>query len=63
MEKLFKTLIDILNEEVENLRLGHPFNEERISFMKSILSMFLYDRYAILSDMETRKLLQIYEHS
>jgi hypothetical protein len=63
MEKLLNSLIKLLDEEIEDLRLGHPFNKDRISYMRSIITIFVYLNYAILNDLETYKLLQIYEHS
>ena len=60
MERLLNQLIDLVNEEIDSLYLGHPFNEDRLASIRSLLSAYLYLKYAVLSNTEIIKLLEIY---
>lgn len=58
LENLYSVFIDELND----LSIGYPYNLNRLSYMRSLISIIIYLRYAVLSDKDILKILQSYEH-
>jgi hypothetical protein len=58
LENLYSVFIDELND----LSIGYPYNLNRLSYMRALISIIIYLRYAVLSDKDILKILQSYEH-
>jgi hypothetical protein len=56
-EQLYKLFM----EELHELELGHTFNYKRLAYMRSIISVLLYVRYAVLTNDEVIRILESYE--
>lgn len=61
MEDLNKTLYRLLWDELNDLKLGHPFNKDRLRRMVDICEVLAYLEYTDLSDDDIVKLIGFYE--
>ena len=61
METINEYLYTLFMDELHDLELGHGYNYKRLSRMRSIVSLFMYLRYAVLSENEIIRLLESYE--
>lgn len=62
MDSLYETLYILLNAELDDLAMGHGYDKERVSYMRSIMSILFYLDFAILDNSDVLKILQTYEH-
>ena len=62
MEQLKEMLYNLLKEEFANLNLGHPYNLDRLAYMKSICHLLTYYKYVDMTDDDIVKLIQFYEY-
>lgn len=62
VDNILNTLYENFIDELNDLSMGHPYNLKRLSYMRSIVTLIIYLRYAVLSDKEALKLLESYEH-
>lgn len=62
MEDLNGTLFRLLKDELDALRLGHPFNKDRLRKMKEICHLLTYYQYVDVSNDDIIKLVRMYEY-
>lgn len=62
MEDLNDILYKLLKDELSDLKLGHPFNEDRLRTMMDICEILTYFEYVDLSDDDIIKLIKFYEY-
>lgn len=62
MEDLNKTLYRLLWDELNDLKLGHPFNKDRLRTMHDICELLTYYEYVELSNDDIIKLVKFYEY-
>lgn len=62
MEDLNDILYKLLEDELNDLRLGHPFNKGRLRNMMNICELLTYLEYVELGDDEVLKLTRFYEY-
>ena len=61
MEDLNDTLYKLLKDELNDLKLGHPFNMDRLRTMVDICEILTYLKYVELSDDDIVKLIRFYD--
>ncbi len=61
MERLNNLLYKLLKDELNDLKLGHPFNKDRLRRMVDICEVLAYLEYTDLSDDDIVKLIGFYE--
>lgn len=61
MEDLKNKLIDLLNEELYSLSIGHLFNEDRIAEMKDICRILVFLEYTDIEPNILENIINIYE--
>ena len=59
MERIKEKLAELLENELYDLSIGHLYNKERIREMHDLCHLITYDEYAILSDRDISKLLNL----
>ena len=62
MEQLNETLLRLLEDELNSLSLGHPFNKGRIKAMQNICQLLTYYDYVEISNDDIIKLIRFYEY-
>ncbi len=62
MENLKETLFKLLNDELNDLALGHPYNMNRLSMMREICHLLTYYQYVDMSDDDILKIVNFYEY-
>ncbi len=62
MEDLNETLYRLLWDELNDLKLGHPFNMDRLKTMLNICEILTYLEYVELSDDDIIKLIRFYDY-
>lgn len=53
MVKFNDTIYEIFMDELNSLELGHPFNTDRLSYLRSYVTLLLYLDFACLNDSES----------
>lgn len=61
MEKINQRLYDLFTEELKQLELGHGYNYERLSYMRAMITLLLYLRYATLEEADIYRVLSTYD--
>lgn len=59
--KFNDTIYEIFMDELNSLELGHPFNTDRLSYLRSYVTLLLYLDFACLNDSESWKILELYK--
>lgn len=62
MEELNKKLYKLLNDEIDNLDLGHSYDKSRMEQMLSICKLIKYIYYVELSAEDIIKLSNLYSY-
>jgi hypothetical protein len=62
VENLKETLFKLLNDEIDNLHLGHYFNKDRLQMMREICHLLTYYKYVDMSDSDILKIVKFYEY-
>ena len=53
MVKFNDTIYEIFMDELNSLELGRPFNTDRLSYLRSYVTLLLYLDFACLNDSES----------
>ena len=61
MEKVNEYLYELFKEELSDLSMGHGYNYKRLSYMRSIVTMMLYLRYAVLDNATILRIISNYK--
>lgn len=61
VENINEYLYKLFKEELDDLSMGHGYNKSRLAYMKSIVTLMLYLRYAILDNATILRILSNYE--
>ena len=61
VEELNAKLFRLLKDELESLRLGHPFNKERLQLMKEICHLLTYYKYVDMDNSDIVKIIRFYD--
>ena len=61
METINERLYDLFMKELHELELGHGYDYERLSYMRSIVTTLLYLRYAVLDNADIIRILASFE--
>jgi len=61
VEKVNEYLYELFKEELSDLSMGHGYNYKRLSYMRSIVTMMLYLRYAVLDNATILRIISNYK--
>ena len=61
MEKVNEYLYELFKEELDDLSMGHGYNYKRLAYMRSIVTMMLYLRYAVLDNATILRIISNYK--
>lgn len=62
MENLYIRLKELLEEEVSELNLGHPFNRVRLQQMRELCQIIMYLKYIDMGSADALQILQFYDN-
>ena len=61
MEKVNEYLYELFKEELSDLSMGHGYNYKILAYMRSIVTMMLYLRYAVLDNATILRIISNYK--
>ena len=61
MEKINDYLYELFKQQLDDLTLGHGYDYEKLAYMRSVVTMMLYLRYAILDNATILRILSNYK--